>query len=170
MSRDAGHPDITLHDIRSLHAIVALERGAPIQDVQASMRRATAAMTMHYARQRAKGKVAEAIGGALTDAGKAVVRPFPTPTPPAPNAKPTPVPAPAVVAAEPVSQAKSVGPTRPGRPKGKRYPKDDAGVLRRQQRRVEGHRARLDAYLASRSTVSSTAAAPPKKRTKRTAV
>ena len=117
-AKAAGHPSLRLHDLRGLHSIVPLEEGAPIQDVMASMRHATAAMTLHYAKQVGKGQVAGMIGNALKKAG-GVVLPFPnTPT-----------------------------------VTGTGY---DAGVAKRESKRLDPHRARLQALMDATSTTGST--------------
>lgn len=77
-AREAGYPTLRLHDLRALHAIVALEEGAPIQDVQASLRHESIDMTATYVRQLGKGQVAGLLGDALTTAVGSNVLPFPS--------------------------------------------------------------------------------------------
>lgn len=146
-AKAAGHPRLTLAHLRNLHGILALDRGASIADVQASMRHSNPSMTMRYTRQLGRGRVASVIGGALSEAGAEPMLAMPGPL----AAVVAKAEAQAArVANDPEPQAAdtpSDAPRRPGRPKGKVYEADRAAIRRRQEKRLAAQERRLRRHL-----------------------
>lgn len=61
----AGAPDLWLHDMRHALGQWATDAGVPENKVQDALRHASPLMTRRYTRQKSRGEVAKAMGGAL---------------------------------------------------------------------------------------------------------
>jgi len=62
---DAGHTDLTVHDLRHFFGQQLAAAGQPEARIQLGLRHATAAMTRRYTRQRDRGEAARAMAEVL---------------------------------------------------------------------------------------------------------
>ena len=64
--REAGQPDLRLHDLRHFYSQLADEAGASTEMVMAALRHSNPATTRGYKTRKVKGEVARMVGSALT--------------------------------------------------------------------------------------------------------